>query len=145
MAILLVEKAIHNLIERLKYFEKGPPNTLEESLEHLIDAHYRFFMDSGEEFVLLFQGRVLVKLQRETAEELEGSYSQYLCEIEKLVSPYISKKTDFIKIRRLACAVAGFVFGFFSFAMIGMEQQAIENSLRPLRKAFLRSVAIFLE
>jgi hypothetical protein len=55
---------------------------------------------------------VLLKLERQTAGELEEPYARYLEEIEKMVSPYVSKKIDPAKIRRLACAVAGFVFGF---------------------------------
>jgi hypothetical protein len=49
-----------------------------------------------------------------------------------------------MKIRRLACAVAGFVFGFFSFAMIGMTKEEIESSVKPLRQTFVKSLRTFL-
>lgn len=48
------------------------------------------------------------------------------------------------KPRRLACAVAGYVFGFFSFAMIGMTSKEIEKSIKPLRRVFVKSLVTFL-
>ncbi len=56
-----------------------------------------------------------------------------------------SMKIDPAKIRRLACAVAGFVFGIFSFAMIDITSEKIETSIEPRRRAFVRSLSAFLE
>jgi hypothetical protein len=36
------------------------------------------------------------------------------------------------------------VFGFFSFAMIGMEAAEIETSIKPLRQSFVKSLSSFL-
>jgi hypothetical protein len=87
---------------------------------------------------------LLLKLQSDTLDELEEPYLRYLEEIENQVSPYLSPRIDLVKIRRLACAVAGFVFGFFSFAMIGMTEDEIERSIKPLRRVFVRSLCTFL-
>ena len=65
-------------------------------------------------------------------------------EIEDQVAAYLSPRIDPMKIRRLACAVAGFVFGFFSFAMIGMTEEEIESSVKPLRQTFVKSLRTFL-
>jgi len=54
------------------------------------------------------------------------------------------RKVDLVRVRRLACAVAGFVFGFFSFAMIGMEPEDIATSIKPLRQSFVKSLSLFL-
>jgi hypothetical protein len=86
----------------------------------------------------------LVKLQSDTLDELEEPYLRYLGEIEVQVSTYLSPRIDPLKIRRLACAVAGFVFGFLSFAMIGMTSRQIERSIKPLRRVFVRSLCTFL-
>jgi hypothetical protein len=43
-----------------------------------------------------------------------------------------------------AATVAGFVFGFFSFAMIGMDSDEIQTSIKPLRRVFVRSLSAFL-
>jgi len=51
----------------------GRQETLEAMLAHLLNAHYVFSVDSREEFLLLFQGRLLVRLQSEAMDEIEES------------------------------------------------------------------------
>ncbi len=119
----LVEEAINKLTHNLR--NKNNIINLEEMLEHVINVHYKFFQENADEFILLFQGRLFLKLDRQITEQMEGPFSRYLEEIENLLLPYMSEKRDILRIRRLACAVAGFVFGFFSFAMIGMESEEI--------------------
>jgi len=141
--ITLVEEAIDHLIERIRSYD-CEPESVEEMLEHLLNAHYQFYADTNEEFILLFQGKLLLKLQSEILDELEEPYLRYLKEIENQVSIYLSPRIDPMKIRRLACAVAGFVFGFFSFAMIGMASDEIETSIKPLKRVFVGSLGTFL-
>lgn len=143
IVITLVEEAVEHLIEILRAYT-SEPQTLEEMLEHLLNAHYEFYVEAKEEFILLFQGKLLLKLESETLDELEQPYLNYLKEIENLVSGYLSPRIDPIKIRRLACAVAGFVFGFFSFAMIGMTPDEIQISIKPLRRVFVDCLVTFL-
>jgi len=143
IVVTLVEEAVEHLIERIRSYESAP-ETLEDMLEHLLNAHYEFFVDSSEEFLLLFQGKLLLKLRSDTLDELEEPYLRYLEEIENQVSSYLSPRIEPMKLRRLACAVAGFVFGFFSFAMIGMTSDEIETSIKPLRRVFIRSLCGFL-
>ncbi|UCE99808.1 MAG: TetR/AcrR family transcriptional regulator [Planctomycetota bacterium] len=143
IVVTLVEEAVDHLIERIHLYDV-PPETLEAMLEHLLNAHYQFSMDSKEEFLLLFQGKLLLKLQSDTLDELEEPYLRYLEEIELQVSKYLSPKINALKVRRLACAVAGFVFGFFSFAMIGMTSKEIDTSIKPLRRVFVKSLCTFL-
>ena len=141
--ITLVEEAVEHLIERIRAYDSAP-ETLEDMLEHLLNIHYEFSVDAKEEFLLLFQGKILLKLQSDALDELEEPYLRYLGEIEEQVSRYLSPRIDPLKVRRLACAVAGFVFGFFSFAMIGMTENEIDKSVKPLRRVFVRSLCTFL-
>ena len=143
IVVTLVEEAVEHLIEIIRAYS-APPETLEDMLEHLLNAHYEFSVEAKEEFMLLFQGKLLLKLESETLDELEEPYLRYLREIENKVSGYLSPRIDPIKIRRLACAVAGFVFGFFSFAMIGMTKDEIQTSIKPLRRVFVDSLVTFL-
>jgi AcrR family transcriptional regulator len=143
IVVTLVEEAVNHLIERIRSYD-SPPETLEDMLEHLLNSHYRFSIDAREEFLLLFQGKLLLRLESDTLDELEEPYMRYLEEIENQVSAYLSPRIAPIKIRRLACAIAGFVFGFFSFAMIGMTQGEIELSIKPLRRSFVHSLFAFL-
>ena len=143
VVFILIEEAIEHLIERLRSYP-DKPETLEDVLEHFFNAHYDFFAENSEEFILLFHGRLFLKLQGDTSEDLEEPYLRYLGEIEDHVSQYVSPKIDPAKIRRLACAVAGFISGYFSFAMIGMDEDEIESSVKPLKKAFVRTLCTFL-
>ena len=143
IVVTLVEEAVDHLIKRIRAYDSAP-ETLEDMLEHLLDAHYEFSVDAAEEFLLLFQGKVLLRLQSDTLDELEEPYMRYLVEIEDQVSAYLSPRIDPLKVRRLACAVAGFVFGFFSFAMIGMTDDEMETSIKPLRQVFVKSLCAFL-
>ena len=143
IVVTLVEEAVKHLINRIRSYETVP-ETLEGMLEHLLNAHYRFSVEAREEFLLLFQGKLLLRLESDTLDELEEPYMRYLEEIEEQVSSYLSPRIAAIKIRRLACAVAGFVFGFFSFAAIGMTPEEIESSIRPLRRTFVNSLCTFL-
>lgn len=143
IVVTLVEEAVDHLIERIRSYD-SEPEKLEDMLEHLLNAHYQFSVDSSEEFLLLFQGKLLLKLQSDTLDELEEPYLRYLGEIEQQISVCLSPRINPLKVRRLACAVAGFVFGFFSFAMIGMTPDEIDMSIKPLRKAFIKSLCTFL-
>ncbi|NLW84437.1 MAG: TetR/AcrR family transcriptional regulator [Phycisphaerae bacterium] len=141
----LVEQAIDHLVGRLREMEDDPMASLEDVLEHFLNAHYAFFRHHQDEFVLLFQGRLLLKLERQSTERMEAPFAQYLEEIEAQLTPYLGeRKVDLVRVRRLACAVAGFVFGFFSFAMIGMEPEDIATSIKPLRQSFVKSLSLFL-
>lgn len=143
IVVTLVEEAIDHLIEHIRSYD-SEPERLEGMLEHLLNAHYEFSVDSKEEFLLLFQGKLLLKLQSDTLDELEEPYLRYLTEIEEQVSAYLSPRIDPLKVRRLSCAVAGFVFGFLSFAMIGMTEDEIESCIKPLRRTFVKSLCTFL-
>ena len=144
IVITLIHEAIEHLIERIRSFKKQP-ETLEKMLEHLLNVHYEFYINAKEEFLLLFQGKLSLKFQNESPDELEELYLRYLTEIENQISSYLSSKIKPVKIRRLACAVAGFIFGYFSFSMISMTVNEIEMSIKPLRKVFIKSLRAFLE
>jgi AcrR family transcriptional regulator len=143
IVVSLVDDTVNHLIERMNAFE-ARPESLEGMLEHLLDVHYVFSLDSKEEFLLFFQGRVLLKLQSDTLDELEEPYMRYLEAIERLLSLYLPPRINAIRVRRLACAVAGFVFGYLSFAMIGMTDEEIEPGMKSLKRVFVQSLCTFL-
>ena len=65
--------------------------------------------------------------------------------IGRQVSICLAPSIDPMKIRHLACAAVGFVFGYFSSAMIGVTSNEIETSLKPLKRPFVRRLRAFLE
>ena len=141
--VALVEQGLNHLVGRIQGATRPFPS-LAQALDHLLTAHADFFTNETEEFLLLFEGRVLLQMRRETPEELEQPYLTYLEEIEQLLEPFLTRPLDPVKLRHRACALAGFVSGFFSFAMIGMAGTDIDASLEPLRQAFVSTAAAFL-
>jgi AcrR family transcriptional regulator len=139
----LIEEAIEKLVARTDD-NTGTGENLERCLERIFDEHVTFFLQHPQQYVLLFQGRMLIKLGRDLTGGIETPYVRYLETLEKQVAPFVSVEAQGAKIRGLSCAIAGFVFGFFSFAMMGLSPQQIQDSLRPLRKAFVESMARFL-
>jgi len=88
---------------------------------------------------------MLLKLDRGLTYEIDRPFEGYLKRIEELVLPFLPITVDEVKIRRLACAIAGFVSGFLSFAMITMESTTLRESIEPMKGAFLGAVVGFME
>jgi hypothetical protein len=66
---------------------------------------------------------------------------QYIKEIENCLHPYrLNISSD--KLRKLACAVAGFVTGYFSFVSIGLSEEEIGDI--ALKTSFLDALSTFL-
>lgn len=139
----LVDDVVSRLVASLRAPVRKPC-TLEEVLNHILDTHAAFFLKDPSDFLLLFQGRLFVRLQREVAEDLEEPYLRYLKEIESQILAAMPGGADAGRVHRLAFATAGFVSGFFSFAMIGFPSEEVERSFQPLRQAFVTASATFL-
>jgi len=143
VVVALVEDVVNRLIEALKAARPQPRN-LHEAVDRLLAVHGDFFLSDHDAFVLLFQGRLLLKLRRDATEDLGQPYLRYLQEVEACLAPFAAQPIEREKVRRLAYAVAGFVSGFFSFAMIGLAAEEIEKSLGPMRQAFVAASEAFL-
>jgi AcrR family transcriptional regulator len=141
---VVIEQCVDDLVDAISR-TAGQPRSLQEALDGLINGHVEFFLGRQDEYVLLFQGRVLLRLDREVAGDIEQPYVAYLQRVEELVRPFVPQPVDSLKVRRLACALAGFVSGYLSFAMITMEPQAIRESMEPMRGAFLSGMVGFME
>jgi AcrR family transcriptional regulator len=140
----LIEQCVDELVEAISQ-AAGRPHSLQEALDALVNGHVEFFLSHQDEYILLFQGRMVLKLDRGLACDIERPYESYLHRVEELVGPFLPQPVDAVKIRRLACAIAGLVSGFLSFAMITMEPQAVRESIEPMRGAFLGAVVGFME
>ncbi len=140
----LIEQCVGGLLEVISH-SAGEPHSLQEALDGLVNGHVEFFLSRQEEYILLFQGRMLLKLDRGVACDIERPYEDYLRRVGELIGPYLPQPVDQVKIRRLACAVTGFVSGFLSFAMITMKPQSVRESIQPLRDAFLGGAISFMK
>ena len=141
---VLIEQYVDDLLKAVTQAAREP-HSLREALDGLVDGHVEFFLSHPDGYALLFQGRTLVMADHRLTCDVDRPYENYLSRIEELVRPFLPVPVGDVKIRRLSNAIAGFVSGFLSFAMITMEPQAVRESIEPMRGAFLRGVIGFIE
>ena len=116
---------------------------LAELLDALIAAHIDFFSKRWEDFVLYYQGRSDLTLLQ-SYEGLETPFMDYLASIEHLVDSSIEEPISDVVLRRLACAVAGFLSGYYSFAVVSSQGEDVDSAFRSLRSAFVESLVKFV-
>jgi len=113
-------------------------------LHNLIGAHIEFFSSRWEDFVLYFQGRCDLTLQ-EGYSGIETPFIDYLEGIEGLLESVIKHKLPQPVLRRIACAIAGLVSGYYSFAAIGSQDEDIDEVFASLRGAMVASLIRFIQ
>ena len=131
----LIDRAAAHLVERIQN-PKVPPATLADVLSHLFDVHVAFYMQSAQEFLLMFQGPFMLKMKRGLPPDVERSFDRYLAAMEQPLAGVLPP-TDAAKLRRLACAIAGIPFGFLTTAAIGMKPEDLSTGIEGLKRAFL--------
>jgi AcrR family transcriptional regulator len=117
---------------------------LTEVLDSLMQAHVEFFSARWEDFVLFFQSRSDLALEQ-GYDGIETPFLEYLERIEKLLERVVKRRLPQAVLRRTACAVAGFVSGYYSFAAIASPDEDIDRMFRPLRRAMVASLATFVQ
>jgi AcrR family transcriptional regulator len=112
-------------------------------LDTIIGVHIEFFSNRWEDFMLYFQGRGDIHLE-EGYEGIEGRYLSYLQSMENLIESTVRGQISKQTLRRIACAAAGFVSGYYSFAVIASEDEDVDKTLQSLRGALVASLARFI-
>jgi AcrR family transcriptional regulator len=138
----LLDDSIQKLISLIKTCcKQNNAQSLKGVLEGLLDAHFKFFKDDYENFILIFQGQGILNLQKEDEQEILEPIMKYIKIIEGCLYPYkLDISSD--KLRKLSCAVAGFVTGYFSFVSIGLSEEEIGDI--ALKTSFLDALTTFL-
>lgn len=138
----LISQVIDGLIQRMRDRCTGADD-LTSLLESIIQAHIDFFSSRWEDFVLYFQGRADLKL-KEGYSGLEMPFLKYLEAIEDLVETVVRQDLDKPLLRRMGCAVAGFLSGYYSFAVIASEDDDVDATLQSLRGVLVGSLVRFI-
>ena len=119
-------------------------DSLEDMLDSLIQAHLTFFGARWEDFVLHFQGRADLTL-KEGYDGLDTPFNNYLEHIAELLDSVISYRLSRTVLSRISFAVAGFVSGYYSFAVVATEDKDLEDTLRPVRGALVAGLSRFIK
>jgi len=141
VVMALIDLAVDHLLDRMK--PAHVPQGLDDALEQLINAHQAFLAENSNEFLLLFQDRLLIRLQQTAPAELEPAYDRYLAELGKLISPFMPQPADPVRVRQGAAAIAGFAFTASSFSRINPAEEA-DRVLQPLRRSFVMGLTALL-
>jgi AcrR family transcriptional regulator len=118
-------------------------NELLPRLDAMILAHVEFFSQRWEDFVLYYQGRADLTLI-EGYSGIDGPFLAYLRSVEAQLRVVVADGLPPAALRRIACAVAGFVSGYFSFAVIATDDNDVAQAFEPLRSAMVSSLARFI-
>lgn len=137
----MIREVMHGLAEAITV-EVGDAKSLDEVLDRIILAHVRFFGDRWTDFTLYLQGRADLTLE-EGYEGLESPYVEYLDCIERHVASALKQRVTPKTLRRIACAVAGLVSGYYSFVLIETEDDQIEKVMRSVRSALVAGLSEF--
>ena len=141
----LTRETLSELTDRLRS-SKRAFQSLREVVDHLLTVHSAFFAGKASEFLLLFQGRIMLGTHRFSGPDSEAPFADYLEEIRNQIAACDQgKEVDASRIRRLSRALTGFVSTALSFEIIGMPKDRIEASMAMLRQTFVDSCLIFLE
>jgi len=115
-----------------------------DALDALIGAHIKFFCNRWEDFVLFFQSRTELTLEQ-SYEGIETPFVEYLKRVGDIIAPTIHRPLSPSSLQRIACAVVGFVSGYYSFASIVSQEEDVDNTFRSLRGAMVESLARFIQ
>lgn len=139
---VMISKMLGELIDMIKKGANGITD-LSELLDMLIGIHIEFFSTRWEDFVLFFQGRADLKL-KEGYSVLEEPFFAYLETIESLLDSIIKQQLPKHMSHRIACATAGLVSGYYSFAVITANNEDVDKTFRSLRRAMVASLKRFI-
>ncbi len=143
----LIRHTIEDLLDELTEKMSDQCANLEEIdtvLDAMINAHIEFFSNRWEDFVLYNQGSAELALN-EGYDGLETPFLKYLNCIEDLIEGAIRQQVSKVRLRRLACAIAGFISGYYSFASVASEEHNVDESFMSLRSAFVASLSRFIK
>lgn len=113
-------------------------------LDTIIQVHIDFFSSRWEDFVLYFQGRADLTLEQSYA-GIETPFVDYLETIERLIDGVVRYQLPKPLLRRIACAVAGLVSGYYSLAIIASSSEDVDEAFRSLRGAMVASLSRFIK
>lgn len=139
----LVKSILEELIDTLET-KCSDISGLENLLDTIISVHIEFFANRWEDFVLYFQGRADLTIQ-EGYEGIETPFLHYIEAMEGLLDQAIKIHLTKAITRQIACAVAGFLSGYYSITVVTTDVADIDELFRSLRGALVASLSRFIK
>ncbi len=140
----LVRDAVDSLLARISKAVGGCAD-IRSVIEAIVNAHLDYFQTNREEFILFFQGHGMLNLLGAPPEDLESSYLRYLERLEGLIRERVAATPGDVPLRRMACAIAGFAVGYLSFAVLGLSEDNLRETYRPVRESLVNGLTALVE
>jgi AcrR family transcriptional regulator len=140
----LLDEVVAGLAEAIEERCEGITD-LPQLLDGIIHAHIEFFSRRWEDFVLYFQGRADSTLLY-SYPGVEPAMLRYLACMESLIGNALKHDVPDTALHHIACAVAGFVSGYYSLAAIAQDDDDVDvdAAFRAARGAMVASLARFV-
>ncbi|MDA1088626.1 MAG: TetR/AcrR family transcriptional regulator [Verrucomicrobia bacterium] len=138
----LVETMIRELIKNLKANGRERSD-LSSLIDSIIETHIHFFSNRWEDFALFFQGRTDLTLQH-GVDGIEKPYADYLACMERMILRVMRTKLPANVLSRIACAIAGFVSGYYAFAVIASNDEDVDVVFNSLKGAIVAGLVRFV-
>ena len=140
----LVNEAVDRLIGRISKAIHGQRD-LRSAIGAIVNAHLNYFQTNREEFILFFLGHGVVNLLGTAPEDLESAYLKYLERLEDFIRERLPATPGDVTLRRMACAIAGFAVGYLSFAALGLSEDNLRETYRPVRDSLINGLTTLVE
>jgi AcrR family transcriptional regulator len=144
LLVHLVDAAVDRIVARISKALQGLTD-IRSAIEAVVNAHLDHFQTNREEFILFFQGHGAVNLLGAPPEDLESSYLRYLEKIEGFIRERVPASPGDVTLRRMACAIAGFAVGYLSFAVLGLSEENLRHTYRPVRESLVNGLTALVE
>jgi len=140
----LVESSLAELRRQLRAPREAVQQP-QDAILHLFDTHAGFFMAHPDAAFMLFQGRMQLRFRRGQADGLDQAFQSYFTDLEQCLAPHLAGPRDPPRVRAIACAAAGGIWGFLSAASIGMKKEEIGPALASMRPSYLAGLRDLLK
>jgi AcrR family transcriptional regulator len=112
-----------------------------EVVSRLLEAEFDFFEKRPDLLVFLHQVRGLLQLRPETMRAIRAEYDRHIdFLVEKLRPAFRQKRWSEARLRQVACALAGSVAGYLSFATITAANGAAGRRWDVPKRIFLHGI-----
>ena len=65
--------------------------------------------------------------------------------MEEIIASSIQRRLSKSLLHRIACAVVGFVSGYYSFVSISTNEEDVDETFRSIRNAMVESLSRFIQ
>jgi AcrR family transcriptional regulator len=139
----LIDEIMRDLVQVIEQKCEGVTD-LATLLDTIVGVHIDFFSNRWEDFVLYFHGRADLQLQ-EGYSGIEKPFMRYLEKLEDMIDSVIASRLPKPLLSRFGYAVAGFISGYYSFAVIATEGDELDRSFHGIKDAFVASLVRFIK